>query len=160
VVAVTDYSATSNGRASGLYSGVDDIGDGTDEAPLACIDIADLEALDLPEVRFLVDYLLPEVGLVLLSGDSGAGKTAFMDHAGLAIGLGQRVGGTFATLPDAGPVLYLNGEIDPALPAPRRWPTMPSTPNAPTSAISSPGFKPTGRSRAATSAPTSKDRGP
>ena len=112
VVSRADFS--SNGVDDALHAGVNGVRVVASE-PLACIDIADLDALDLPEVQFLVDYLLPEVGLVLFSGDSGSCKTALMMHLGVAIALGERVGGRFKTARGAGPVIYLNGELDPAL---------------------------------------------
>lgn len=83
--------------------------------PLIVIDALDLDALDLPEPSYVVEHLLPRGALVLLSGDTGSGKSALMLHASVAIALGCSVGAAFAVMPDPGPVLYLNGELEPGL---------------------------------------------
>jgi hypothetical protein len=108
-----DFS--SNGIDEALFAGVSENGATHGSEPLPCIDVLDLDRTPLPVPAFVVDYLFPEGAVVLLSGDSGSCKTALMLHASFANAFEDLVGGRFATMPAAGPVLYFNGELDPAL---------------------------------------------
>jgi KaiC/GvpD/RAD55 family RecA-like ATPase len=83
--------------------------------PLETIDARDLLGREIRGTPFVVEHLFPEEGLVLFTGESGSGKTAFALHAASAVAFGLPVGGRFATLAPGGPVFYLNGELPPSL---------------------------------------------
>jgi hypothetical protein len=85
-----------------------------DEDALRTIDLRALLELDLPPPDFVVEHLFPRRSLVLMSGDSGAGKTALIVHAGIAIVLEKPIGNRFEPVAGA-KVLYVNAESDPSL---------------------------------------------
>lgn len=87
----------------------------SDQQPLELIDAVDLDKLEIPPPSFVVEHLFPIGALVLLSGDTGSCKTAFLVHAMVAFAFGLPVGSRFDVVRGAGPVLYFNGELDPAL---------------------------------------------
>jgi KaiC/GvpD/RAD55 family RecA-like ATPase len=68
--------------------------------------------------EFLVQGLIPRRGTVLISADTGAGKSALLIHAALALTAGRVVAGRFEVAPDTRPVLYVNGEMGPSTLAP------------------------------------------
>ena len=79
--------------------------------PFETIDAADILSAPYVEPSFLVRYLLPNRSVGLITGDSGAGKSALLFHACVAIAVGLPMAGRFDVDPDAGPILYVNGEM-------------------------------------------------
>lgn len=77
---------------------------------LVSIDAAVLLAHPYEPPRFCAQHIIPEKSLVLLTGDTGSGKSAFLLHAAVAVALGIPIAGKFAAQPDL-VVLYLNGEM-------------------------------------------------
>jgi hypothetical protein len=79
---------------------------------LATVDAADLLDKPYTEPRFIVRSLAPLAGTVLLTGDTGSCKTAFMVHMMVCIATQTTVAGRFdVELNDPRPQLYLNGEM-------------------------------------------------
>jgi KaiC/GvpD/RAD55 family RecA-like ATPase len=79
--------------------------------PFETIDAADILSQPYVEPAFLAKHIIPRRAVGLVTGDSGAGKTALMVHACVAIAVGLPVAGRFDVEPDARPVLYINGEM-------------------------------------------------
>ncbi len=77
---------------------------------LVSIDAAVLLAHPYEPPRFCAQHIIPEKSLVLLTGDTGSGKSAFLLHAAVAVALGIPIAGKFAVQPDL-VALYLNGEM-------------------------------------------------
>lgn len=92
-----------------------DLCDGAAPEKLDVVDAMDLLAAPLGEPKFLVSPLLPEASLVLLSGDTGSGKTAFAVHIAAALAVGRPVAGRFEVSEGCRPVLFLNGEMSTSL---------------------------------------------
>jgi len=78
--------------------------------PLQAVDAAELLSRPYKEPSFLVDHLVPENALVLLSGDTGSAKTALALHLCVSVACGLPVAGRFPARPDA-VALYVNGEM-------------------------------------------------
>ena len=78
---------------------------------LAYIDAADLASRPFTPPEFLVAPILPRSGTVLLTGDTGACKTALLFHTAMSLAAYIPVGGRFAVSDDPRPVLILNGEM-------------------------------------------------
>jgi len=75
-------------------------------------DAVDLLTADYEAPTFLVDHLIPDQGITLLTGDVGSGKTAFALHLACALATGSDVAGEFSSHNELQrPVLYLNGEM-------------------------------------------------
>jgi energy-coupling factor transporter ATP-binding protein EcfA2 len=74
------------------------------------VDAVDLLLKQYEPPRFIVDHLVPEGSIVLLTGDSGSAKTAFLLHLAVALASGKPIADRFETIPDAR-VLYVNGEM-------------------------------------------------
>ena len=79
--------------------------------PMVAVDAVDLIAADYEPPRFIVRHLVLEQGVTLFTGDTGAGKTAFLAHLSTALALGVPVADRFEVAQSTGPVLYLNGEM-------------------------------------------------
>jgi len=78
--------------------------------PLPFIDAVDLLEKPFEPPQFFVQHLVPKASIVLLTGDTGAAKTAFAMHLAVAMATDQHVAGRFAV--EAGArVLYVNGEM-------------------------------------------------
>jgi hypothetical protein len=76
------------------------------------IDAADLLAKPYEPPSFLVTPIIPTAGaLVVLTGDTGSGKTALLLHICICVALGLPVAGHFDVSATARPVLYVNGEM-------------------------------------------------
>jgi len=86
-----------------------------DSRSLTIVDAADLLAKPYQPTEFLVDPIIPRVGTVLLSGDTGSAKTAFMIHVALSVAVERSVAGRFAVVRDSRPILFFNGEMGGAL---------------------------------------------
>ena len=78
---------------------------------LLIIDAADLMQRPYASPRFLVEHLIPERGLTLLSADTGAGKSSFLLHAALSIAFALPVANRFPVSVGSGLLLYFNGEM-------------------------------------------------
>ena len=78
---------------------------------LETVDAAELLAADYAEPRFTIEHLVGERGITLVSSDTGGGKTATLINASVALALGERVAGRFATVASDRPVLFVNGEM-------------------------------------------------
>lgn len=98
-----------------LYAGIDNVipisPDGARRLELCVVDAADLASRPFVPPEFLVTPILPRAGTVLLTGDTGACKTALMVHVALCVAAGSPVGGRFAVSEDPRPTLILNGEM-------------------------------------------------
>jgi hypothetical protein len=79
--------------------------------PMVAVDALDILAATYEPPAFIVEHLVTCGGVTLVSADTGAGKTAFVLNLAFAVALKERVAGRFAVDVDAGPVLYLNGEL-------------------------------------------------
>lgn len=77
---------------------------------LDAVDATALLARPYEPPRFLVRHLIPEASIVLLSGDTGAAKTAFALHVAVSVAAGRPVAARFA-VPEPRRVLYVNGEM-------------------------------------------------
>jgi hypothetical protein len=97
-------------RAEAALKGT--LGRGVDTTVCVIADAAELVAAPLEGRRFLVEPLIPERAIVLLSGDTGAAKSAFALHIATAVASGALVAQRFATTPLS--VLYVNGEMEPS----------------------------------------------
>jgi len=86
-----------------------------DSRSLTIVDAADILAKPYQPTEFLVDPIIPRVGTVLLSGDTGSAKTAFMIHVALSVAVERSVAGRFAVVRDSRPILFFNGEMGGAL---------------------------------------------
>ena len=82
----------------------------TPRQTLRTIDASEITARPYKPPRFLVDHLIPERALVLLSGDTGAAKTAFLLHTCVSAIVGCPIAGQFPSQTDLR-VLYCNGEM-------------------------------------------------
>jgi len=78
--------------------------------PLKTVDAADLLVAEFEPPRFWAQHIGPEASLILLSGDTGSGKTALLMHLSVAAATAMPIAGTFAVVPDL-VVLYVNGEM-------------------------------------------------
>ena len=81
------------------------------EDGFATIDAADLLQRPYAAPRFLVEHLIPERAITLLSADTGAGKSSFLLHTALSIAFALPVAGRFGVAVRDAPLLYLNGEM-------------------------------------------------
>lgn len=88
------------------YPGEDDHG----PVPLKTVDAADLLVQKFEPPRFWAQHIGPEASLILVSGDTGSGKTALLMHLSVAAASGMLIAGTFPVAPDL-VVLYVNGEM-------------------------------------------------
>ncbi len=87
----------------------------TDGVPeLVTCDAAELLARPYEPPAFAIKHLGPKVGVGLVTGDSGSGKTSFFLNTLIAAIAGIFALGRFATELSERPVLYLNGEMDSA----------------------------------------------
>jgi putative DNA primase/helicase len=77
----------------------------------ATVDAADLLQRPYAAPRFLVEHLIPERAITLLSADTGAGKSSFLLHTALSIAFALPVAGRFGVAVRDAPLLYLNGEM-------------------------------------------------
>jgi AAA domain len=93
-----------------LYDGI-----GPWAETLVTVDAAELLARPYEAPRFLIEHLVPENSIVLLSADTGSGKTSLLLHTALAASLALPVAGRFGVCAAASPVLYFNGEMTPAM---------------------------------------------
>jgi len=85
----------------------------TEPAPeLVTVDAADVLARPYEPPAFVIKHIGPEVGVVLVTGDSGSGKTSLLLSILLAAIAGILALGRFATTLSERPVLYLNREMD------------------------------------------------
>jgi RecA/RadA recombinase len=76
------------------------------------IDAADLLLRPYEPPSFLVAPIIPTAGaIVVLTGDTGSGKTALLLHICICVALGLPVAGRFEVSENARPVLYVNGEM-------------------------------------------------
>ena len=76
------------------------------------VDATEIAKGEYKPPEFLVEHLIPRVGVSLLTGDVSSAKTAFSLHMALAIPTNNKVAGLFNTYGDRWrPVLYLNGEM-------------------------------------------------
>ena len=102
-------------NADGLFAGVDNVvsipAAAVRRTDLCVVDAADLASRPFVPPEFLVTPILPRTGTVLLSGDTGACKTALMIHVALCVASGMSVGGQFEVSDDLRPILILNGEM-------------------------------------------------
>lgn len=78
---------------------------------LKTVDAAELIAQPYRDPEFLVDSIIPKTGTVLLTGDTGSCKTAFLFHTALCIATNRLVAGRFAVVYDDRPVLIIQGEM-------------------------------------------------
>ncbi|MGH8165450.1 MAG: AAA family ATPase, partial [Rhodanobacteraceae bacterium] len=78
--------------------------------PYVVVSARDLLTQPYTEPTFLVEHLIPERSVVLLSADSGAGKTSFMLNAVFSLGLGMPIANRFGAF-GTRPTLYVNGEM-------------------------------------------------
>jgi len=78
---------------------------------LVAVDAVDLITRPFTPPAFLVNPIVPRHGSVLLTGDTGSGKTALTMHLVLCIITQMPVGGRFMISEDTRPVLVLNGEM-------------------------------------------------
>jgi hypothetical protein len=81
------------------------------EPELETVDGADLLRVAYAEPRFVIEHMVAERGITLVSSDTGGGKTATLMHASVALALGEPVAGRFLTVSADRPVLYVNGEM-------------------------------------------------
>ncbi len=84
--------------------------DGAD-AGLQTLDAADLLCQSYEPPKFVVEHLIAERGVTLVSADTGGGKSAFLMHASVALALDALAAGRFETAAAGRPVLYINGEM-------------------------------------------------
>ena len=84
---------------------------GSAASELRTIDAADFLQCPYAQPRFLVEHLIPEQALTLLSADTGAGKSSFLLHTALSIAFALPVATRFGVALACRPVLYLNGEM-------------------------------------------------
>jgi archaellum biogenesis ATPase FlaH len=74
------------------------------------ISAEDLLQMQFSQEKYLVEGLLPAAAIVLLSGDSGAGKSYLLLHLGIALSTGQPfLGRPVERI--AGKILYVNGDM-------------------------------------------------
>lgn len=86
--------------------------DGYEEpAGFDVVDAADLIDRPYSPPEFLVESIIPRVGTVLLTGDTGSCKSALMIHFALCLATGAPVGGRFAVRDEPRPIVMLNGEM-------------------------------------------------
>jgi hypothetical protein len=85
--------------------------DSAEQLTLSTIDAADLLVRPYAPPRFLVEHLIPECAIALLSADTGAGKSSFLLHAALSIAFAMPVASRFGVAAQTAPLLYLNGEM-------------------------------------------------
>jgi RecA/RadA recombinase len=96
-------------QADELYADVDAA------EKLETVDAADLLAQPVEDPKFLVRHIVAESAIILVSGDTGSGKTAFALHVAAAIATGNPVAGRFPVTAGCGPVLFVNGEMSSVL---------------------------------------------
>jgi hypothetical protein len=84
-------------------------------AEMQTLDAADLLCQTYETPQFIVEHLIAERGVTLISADTGGGKSAFLMHASVALALDMLAADRFATTAAGRPVLYINGEMSPAL---------------------------------------------
>jgi hypothetical protein len=79
--------------------------------PFHVVDALDLVRQPFIEPAFVVRPLFPERAIVLVSGDVGSLKTAFLIHCALCIAARRPIAGRFPVASGEQCVLYLNGEM-------------------------------------------------
>jgi AAA domain len=109
---------TARAAPARLFNGVTEAVSLTEEAspsaedePAPVIDVVDLARAGYSPPKFVVDTLIPQTGLVLLSGDTGACKSSLSLHIAFSVACGLPVAKRFQTFGNGRPVLYVNGEM-------------------------------------------------